>query len=131
MATVVSTPVVAYVATLMASTSITQSTSLTATCNNTATWEMLLPITYSHAASYSADPVVNVYASSDGGASYDTTPFISVALPRLSISGANAFGRQSIVLPTGIWCVQMLLSGPNTGAFGIPTAQIVTAYNNV
>ena len=122
----VSTPVVAWVASIMAGTAVNQSSSLTATVNITAGWEVQIPVAVQFS-NVSADPVISIYPSMDGGATYDTTALASFAIGRIS----SGNGRSSIRLPTGQYALQLLNSGPNTATFQVLTQAIITAINNV
>jgi len=122
----VSTPVLSWVASVMAGSSLAQSSSLTATVNITAGWELQLPVACQFS-NVSADPVINVYPSMDGGANYDTTPLTSFSIGRVS----SGKGQASIRLSTGQYALQLINSGPNTATFQVLTAAIVTAINNV
>lgn len=130
MATVVSTPVSTWVATLLALASggVNQSASLTVTVHLTQGWEIQIPIQVSHQANISADPVVNVFTSNDGGVTFDSNPFISFSVARASGGGGRI---QSLRLTTGQYCIQLLNSGPNSAFFGVLTQLVVTGVSNV
>lgn len=122
----VSTPVIAWTASIMVGTAVNQSSSLTATVAITAGFELQLPVAVQFS-NVSADPVISVYPSMDGGASYDTTPMTSFSVGRI----ATAKGQASIRLSTGQYAIQLLNSGPNTATMMVLTAAVVTAINNV
>lgn len=125
-----SRPVVTWVAQLLALASggVNQSSSLTVTVHLTQGWEIQIPIQFSHQANISADPLINVYPSSDGGVNFDSNPFVAFGLAR---TPGGAGGRQqTIVLSTGQYCLQLLNSGPNSAFFGVPTAQVFTGVLN-
>lgn len=124
---VVSTPVLAWVASILTATGVTQSGSLTVTVNNTSGWEVQIPIRIQQS-NVSNDPVVNVFASDDGGANYDTAPMTSFALPRVSGGGVT---QATIRLPTGQYAIQLLNTGPSSSSFSVLTQIVVTAVNNV
>lgn len=132
MVAVVSTPVCAWVASLQALTvgagGVNQSASLTVTVALTQGWEIQIPIQFSHQANISADPVIRVFASGDGGTTYDSNPFTAFSLPRLVGGGGRI---SSIRLTTGNYCLQLLNSGPNSAVFGVLTQLVVTGVNNV
>ena len=127
MATVVSTPVVAWVASILTSTGVNQSSSLTVTVNITSAWEVLLPVRVQFS-NVSADPIISVYPSNDGGTTYDTTAFTTFSVSRISGGGA---GQASLRLPTGQYVIQLLNSGPNSASFIVGTQMVMTAVNNV
>ena len=126
MATVVSTPVAAWVASILAGGAVNQSSSLTITVNITAGWEVQLPIACRFS-NVSADPIINVYPSMDGGTTYDSTAFASFAIARVS----TGTGQASIRLSQGQYVLQLLNSGPNTATFFAYTQLVVTAIQNV
>lgn len=127
---VASRPVCAWVAQLLALASggVNQSASLTVTVHLTQAWEAQIPIQFTHGANISADPVVNVFASSDGGTTYDSNPFTSFGLARTP--GAAGGRIQQIRLSTGNYCLQLLNSGPNSAFFGVLTQMFVTGIVN-
>lgn len=123
-----SIPILTWVATILAATGVNQSSSLTVTVNITAGWEVQIPfkIQYSNV---SADAVINIFPSSDGGANYDTAPMFSFSLPSTGLN-ANRLVQGSIRIPTGQYVIQLLNSGPNSASFQVLTQQIMTAINN-
>ena len=121
----VSTPVSAWTASVMAGTATAQSTSLTATLQITSGWEIQIPVAVQFS-NVSADPVVNIYPSMDGGANYDTTPLLSFNISRIS----TGKGQASIRLSTGQYVLQLVNSGPNTATFMVLTQVVITAVNN-
>ena len=126
MPTTVSTPVVAWVASIMASTGVNQSSSLTVTVNITSAWEVLVPFRVQFS-NVSADPVVNIYPSNDGGTTYDTTAMSSFSIGRI----ASGTGQATIKLSTGQYVIQILNSGPNSASITVGTQVVMTAINNV
>lgn len=120
--TTVSTPVAAWVASIMTGTGVNQSSSITATINITAGWEAVVQVQCQFS-NVSADPVINVFPSLDGGAAYDTTAMTSFSIARI----ASGTGRASIRLPTGQYALQLLNSGPNSATFAILTQMVITA----
>ena len=122
----VSTPVVAWVASVMAGTATNQSTSLTATVHITGGWEIQIPVAVQFS-NVSADPVVSIYPSMDGGATFDTTAMTSFSVGRV----ATAKGQASIRLSTGQYAIQLLNSGPNTATFMVLTQLVISSINNV
>lgn len=123
---VISTPLIAWVASLQALTGIQYSASLYFSVNLTAGFEITLPIQVRFSL-VSADPIVNVYRSLDGGANYDVNPFLSFAIQRL----ASRTVQQSIAIPTGQYLLQVQHSGSNSASVGILTGAVITAINNV
>lgn len=122
----VSTPVITWVASLLESfTGATQSTSLTVTVNITQGWEIQIPIAIRYS-NVSADAVVNAYPSNDGGATYDSAPAFSLAIPRQG----SVTRQASMRLPVGQYALQLLAPGPSSQAFQVLTAMVVTAINN-
>lgn len=125
MATVVTTPVFGYTAGFSAQT-MQQSTSVTATICCTGGFETLVGFLIKMS-NVSADQVIKVYASNDGGTNFETNPSNQFTVPR----AANAVVRGTFRLPGGIWAIQFLNSGPNSGTFQIVTQQVLSAYQNV
>lgn len=129
MATVVSTPVLAWIASLMTNvTSTSVSGSLTATANITQGWEINIPVKVGWISGISADAVINAYPSNDGGATYDSNPAFSVSIAR---PGAGGTKQTSIRLPVGQYALQFINSGPSSGSVQFLTAVVLTAIQNV
>jgi len=122
----VATPVSAWVASIMAATGVAQSSSLTVTVNITAGWEVQVPI-WVQVSAVSADPVVEIYPTMDGGAAYDTVPLTSFTLPRVSGGGVT---QSSIRLSTGQYAIRLLASGSGSQSFAVLTQMVITAINN-
>lgn len=122
----VSTPVLAWQASLLGSTGVGISSSLTVTVNITGNWEVQVPVQIQFS-NVSADAVINAYPSNDGGATYDSNPAFSISIAR----AAGASRRTSIRLPVGQYALQLLNSGPSSASFQVLTAMIVTAISNV
>jgi len=123
----VSTPVAAYVASIMLGTGVNQSSSTTATIANALAWEIRVPVQCQMSA-VSADPVIQIYASQDVGATFDTTPLTAFSIARLSGGG---LGQASIRLSGGVYALQLTSSGPNSQTFKILTQEVISAINNV
>ena len=123
---VISTPLIAWVASLQALTGIQYSASLYFSVNLTAGLEIQLPIQVRFSL-VSADPLVNVYRSMDGGATYDVNPLLSFSILRL----ASRTVQQSLALPTGQYLLQVQHSGSNSASVGLLTAAVITAITNV
>lgn len=130
MATTVAKPVAGYVAQLLALAAggVAQSSSLTLTVDARTYWEAQVPIAVSHVGSISADPVVNVFTSMDGGATFDSQPFQVMSLQRVSGGGQR---RASLRFSTGYYLVQLLNAGPNSACFAVDTQMVITAVNLV
>ena len=111
----------------MTGTGTNQSSSVTATVNVLTAWELILPI-QCQMSNVSADPVVNIYPSPDGGNTYDTTIWSSFLIARISGGG---LGQASVRLPRGLYAIQMISSGSSSQTFKILTAEMVTAIINV
>lgn len=126
-----STPTITYVSTLMSLTGVNQSSSLTVTINVVG-WEAQVPIQFSHLGSISADPILNIFRSMDGGANWDSNAWQSFALPRAGGVGNPVSGSRttSVTLPTGQYVLQLLNSGPNSALFAVLTQLVITAVNN-
>lgn len=123
----VSTPVSVWVASILTSTGTNQSSSIYATVNITAGWEIQIPIQVIMSA-VSSDPVVNILPSMDGGANYDTSAFQSFSIARITGGGTV---QGSIRLSTGQYLIQMTSSGPNSQSFALLTQLVLTSINNV
>lgn len=124
-----SNPILAFQASLLATTATSLSASLTATVNITQGWEINIPVQMSWKSGVSADGVINAYPSSDGGATYDNNPAFSISIARGTVS--SVIRQTSIKLPTGQYALQILNSGPSTGSVAINTAVLITAIQNL
>lgn len=125
----VSTPALAWVATINAGIGIGQSANFTFTVHITQAWQIVVPIKVFFPTNVSAGPQFLVYRSSDGGTTFDTIPLQPLSIARQS--GTSATG--SIKLETGNYCVQVLSGGGSAATWTIQvlTQQILTAINNV
>lgn len=127
MTTTVSTPVSAWVASLMAGNSVSANGSITATIQCTGGWEIQIPIRMAFSR-VSSDPVVNVFATMDGGVNYDNVPMASFAITRV----ANGVAQASLRLPTGQYALQIqVLTSSDNATVAILTQLLITAINNV
>jgi hypothetical protein len=106
----------------MAATRLGPGQSATATVFITAGWEMQLPV-WVRFSRVSGDPQIFVYPSSDGGATFDSVPMTSFSITRVATGTAQASAR----IPTGIYAIQVQMSGGETATFQILTAMIITA----
>jgi len=119
----IATPVITWIAALNTGTAVGNA-SITVTLNITQAWEVQVPFEATFGASVSLDPAVNIYPSSDGGASYDTLPVTSFAITRLA-SGKH---MTSLRLTTGQYAIEMRNSGPSA-TFAVETAMVLTAIS--
>lgn len=124
-----STPIIAWQASLLAATATAVSGALTVTANLTGGWEFQLPIAITWKSGVSADAVVNAYPSNDGGNTYDTNPVFSTSIARSTVSSTRS--QTSIRLPVGQYAITILNSGPSTGSASIGTAMVITGINIV
>ena len=119
-------PKLAWIATIMAGSAVAQSVSLTATINITQEYQVRFPVAV-HFLSVSADPVIKIYPSSDGGNTFDTDAMTAFSVTRV----VGGKGQKSITLSTGQYAIQLQASGPNTQTIQLLTQQILTAYESV
>ena len=127
MATVVSTPVLTWIAGLGAAASgVNQSSKVYFTLNNTGGWELQVPV-YVRYSGVSNDDVVSVYASSDNATRYDTQPMAAFSVTRLTGDWRVA----SLRVPVGQYLIEVLHSGPHSGLVAVLTQQTLTAIINV
>ena len=127
----VSTPVIAWIASLMTNPTATSvSGSLTATANITQGWEIQIPVRVGWISGVSADAVINAYPSNDGGASYDSNPAFSISIARPTVGGSANLRQTSIRLPVGQYALQFINSGPSSGSVQFLTAMVVTSILN-
>lgn len=105
---------------------VNKSASVYVSVNNTSGWEIQIPVQIRFS-NVSADPVVSVYRSMDGGATYDTVPLTSFSIAR--VPGSNQQG--SITLPTGQYLLQLLNSGPYSASFAVNTQFQINQVTNV
>lgn len=124
----VSTPVSAWVATILTGAGANVSTHIYVTVNITAGWEAQVPIRV-QMSNVSADPVVNVFSLTDGTAAgnYDTTPFSSFSIARISGGGVR---QATIRLSTGQYLIDMLASGSSSQYFWVLTQMHITSILN-
>lgn len=122
-------PTIVWQAALLAATATTQSGSLTVTVNLTNGWEISIPIVMGWRSGASADGVVNAFQSNDGGATYDTSPIFSIALPRV-IAGGPRTSQATMRLPSGQYALQILNSGPSTGTASVGTQMVMDSITN-
>jgi hypothetical protein len=117
-------PQIGWIASIMATTAIAQSASVTATNITVLGWEAEIPVQLTWKSTVSADGVINAFPSSDGGTHYDTNPAFSISIAR---TAGSVTQQTSIRVPTGIWALQVLMSGPSSGSVAINTAQVISA----
>ena len=123
----VSTPISAWVASLLTLTGTNQSTNTYVSISITAGWEVQIPVQV-RMSDVSADPVVEILPTMDGGANYDTSAFTSFSIARISGGGTRA---GSIRLSTGQYLIKIISSGPNSQSVAVLTQLVITAINNV
>ena len=114
-------PIKAYAASILAG-AATGASALTATIVATDAWEANIPFAFRFGANVSLDPTISIYPSSDGGANFDTIPWVSFGLGRI----ASTLVRSSVRVPGGVYAVQMRNSGPS-GTFCILTQEEASA----
>lgn len=129
MPTVVSTPVMVWQSSLFTATGMNQSiNSNTVALNLTGAWEATIQV-QAQMSNVSNDPVVHVYATQDGGATYDLQPMMSIAIP-MQTAGSR-LGRVSAKVPQGQYILQIVSSGPQSQTITIPTYTLITSVINV
>ena len=122
----VSTPVLAYAASIVTGQGVKYSTSFTSTLNITGGWEVQVPV-WAKFSAVSADVVVNLFPSNDGGVTFDTAPLYALTVPRVQAGQSTASAR----IPTGMYAVEIKNNAHQSASFQILTQQIVTAIQNV
>lgn len=124
----ISTPVSAWVSSILTGSGVNQSSYVYVTINLTGGWEIQIPVRVQQSA-VSADQVVNIWSLMDGtaGGNYDTTPFTSFSIARVTGGGT---AQASIRLSTGQYLVGMLASGPNSQYFWLLTQLVITSILN-
>ena len=130
MATVVSTPQVAYRSSLIGGTAMGQSANLTI-ATSVAGWELRVPFVGAqpNTANISAGWELYAYRSDDGGATYETVASVGMSISR----NPNVKDQKAIKLDTGVWLLR-IISGGNVAAtfsFSIGTQDEITAIANV
>ena len=130
MATVVSTPQLAYRAAPIGGTAMGQSANLSI-ATSTGAWEMRIPFigVQPNTANISAGWEIYVYRSTDGGATFETIPTAGMSIAR----NPNVSERKTLRLDTGYWALRVI-SGGNVAAtfsFRVGTIEEITAINNV
>ena len=125
MATVVGTPVHAYIAAPLAAVGNSGTVWYTATINQIEAIEIRVDFECVTQATVSLPAQVNAYLSKDGGATFDTfnNPFLTRVLPRV----VSSQERTTLVLPGGYWCLACNVPTPVTGTVLLNTAQVQTA----
>lgn len=112
-------PFSTWVASILTATGVNVSSSLYVTVNITAGIEVYVPVQVQVSA-VSADPVVEVMSTMDGGANFETVPLVSFGIPRVSGGGLS---KSSVRLSTGQYLLRLLASGPNSQSFAVLTQQ--------
>ena len=127
MAATVFTPIITWIAALLAGTANGPSGNITVTLNITGAWEVQVPIKVQFGSQVSNDPLVQVFPSSDGGASYDSQPMAGFAIA----NNASGFNQGSVRIPTGQYAIRIQTSGGNTVTVFVQTAQVLTGLIGV
>jgi len=117
-------PVLAYVATILAGSSVAQSSFATVTLNFPNAWEIRVPFRVQQS-QVSNDPMVFFYRSYDGGSNFESQPTITMAIPNT----ASGFTVKGISVPGGIYAVKIGTSGPSTQTYAVQTIEVVTAVS--
>ncbi len=130
MATVVSTPQLAYRAAPVGGTAMGQSANLTI-ATSVGGWEGRIPFVgvQPNTANISAGWEFYAYRSADGGNSYETVASVGFSIAR----NPNISDRKTVRLDTGYWLLRVI-SGGNVAAtfsFSIGTIEDVTAIVNI
>ena len=125
----VTTPVHAYISNLIPGTCMGRSANATAACS-VGGFEAYLPIhmiqpgTASNAAGWEC----YAYASTDGGANYETIASVS-----FSVTVGNATNdRRRLTLGPGVWLIRLITGGScaSTYSFDVGTMDVITADLN-
>lgn len=124
----VSTPVLAWVATIQAGIGIGQSSNFTFTVHLTQGWQINVPIKVWFPTNVSAGPQISVYRSADGGLSYDTVPLQPTSMARRSGNSDTT----SLKLETGNYAIQVLSGGGSAATWTVQilTQAVITAILN-
>jgi hypothetical protein len=119
----VSTPVMAYLASINAGAALAQTGTLTFAVNIPNAWQILLPVIFKapNTANISAGPLIYVFRSTDGGTTYDTVPLQSIGLLRPTAALQQQF---SMKLEAGNYLVCAVAGG---GVAATWTAQVLTS----
>lgn len=132
MATVVATPVMAYVATIEGGKALPQTGTYTFNINIPTSWQMVLPITVKapNTANNSSGPLIFVFRSADGGTTFDTVALQSFGLAR---PAANLQQSLSFKLEAGNYNICVVMGGgqATTWTIQVLTQQVLTAIINV
>lgn len=125
MATVVSTPVLAYVVAPIGGSAMGQSVNATIPITVPG-WEARVPFRadQGNTANISAGPEFYAYRSTDGGATYETIASVGISITR----NPNGTDRKALTLSTGYWLLRVITGG-NGGSFGTTSFQIGTIEN--
>ena len=123
-------PIIAWVASILPTTSAGQSGSVTFTFQMTAGFEAYFNINAGlpGTTSVSAGPEVDVYRSTDGGATYETIATVAAVFPTLPIATVQT---RQVLLTTGYWAIRLQTGGgvATTVSFQVNTAMVITAYS--
>ena len=126
MATVVSTPVHAFIAAPLTQVGDTGTTWWTATINQPEAIEVRVDFQHVSGSVMSLPPQINAYLSKDGGATFDSfnNPFAVRQISRVTSSSE----KTTLVLPGGYWALVVNNGTPWTSTVAIDTCQVHTAY---
>ena len=116
-------PVLAWVETLMDGTQVNASSYITATLHCTSGYEIQVPVKFTFS-NVSADPIIYIYPSSDGGATFDSTAMYAFSVQYV-VGGSR---QNSIKLPTGQYALAILNAAHTTSTVQLLTQQVLTAY---
>lgn len=125
MATVVSVPVMAWLAALNAGGFVSAGQSNTVTVHLTQGLEIQVPVGVRYGSNVSLAAAVFVYPSNDGGANYDTVPLLAFSIP----TTASVNQIASIRLATGQYAIRTVISSPSCTVF-VLTQAVITAIAN-
>ncbi len=132
MAAVVSTPVMAYVATVTGGTALPQTGTYTFPINIPTAWQIVIPILTKapNTANNSSGPLIFVYRSADGGTTYDNIPLQSFGFARPTAAQQQSL---TIKLEAGNYLVCVVMGGgvASTWSVQVLTQQVLTAINNL
>jgi len=117
-------PVLSYGATLLAGQARGTGQFQTVTVSGLSYWETLVNIGVRYGTGISIATAVAVQASNDGGTTFETEPMYAASIPAV----ASASRSINLRLPSGVYAITMVLSGPSATFFGF-TQQRIDAYS--
>lgn len=95
-------------------------------------FEAYIPITENYSGQVSVGGIVQVYRSSDGGATYTTVGSIAAVFPGSEATARQHTDRLGLYLSPGQYLVGIQSSthsGHSSASIGFETAFVITAYN--